>query len=87
MDTSDFEFRTKVKDREINFYNYGKEYDDYEDLIAVVYWHIKFEWMGDDGIDYYVNVDKVALEYTAVIYQEDEDIKEEKNLTIDDLIK
>jgi len=84
MDTSDFEFRTKLSDKEINFYNYGEKYDDIEDLIAVVYWHIEFEWMGDNGIDYYVHVDKVALEYTAVIYEDDKDIKEEKTLTIDD---
>jgi len=84
MDTENFQFRTKLSDREIYFTNYDKEYDDHDDLNATVLWHIKFEWMGDDGIDYYVNVDKIELEYTAIIFKDDEDIQERKTLTIED---
>jgi len=84
MDTEDFQFRTKLSDREIYFTNYGKEYDDHDNLSATVLWHIKFEWMGDDGIDYYINVDKIELEYTAITFKDDEDIEEQKSLTIED---
>ncbi len=80
MNTSDFQFKTKLSNNEIYFNDHG-EYDDVDDVAAIVYWHIKFEWMGDDGIDYYINVDKVAVEYTGIIY---EDEKEEKTLIIDD---
>lgn len=84
MSTEDFKFETRLNNREIYFTNRDEKYDDYDDLICVVYWHIDFDWMGDDGIDYYIRVDKVALEFTAVIFGDDEDIREEKTLLIDD---
>jgi len=87
MDTSDFEFRTKLSDSEIYFTNYGKEYDDHDKLSAIIFWHIEFEWMGDEGIDYYVKVDRIELEYTALTFNEDEDVEEEKTLIIKDTDK
>lgn len=84
MDTKDFQFRTKLSDREIYFTNYDKQYDDHDNLSATILWHIKFDWIGDDGIDYYINVDKIELEYTAITFQDDEDIEERKTLTIED---
>jgi len=85
MNTSDFEFKTNLSHNEIYYTNHDDKYkyDDYEDLSAIVYWKLRFEWMGDEGIEYYIDVHKVELEYVVVIYN-DEDIKEEKTLLIDD---
>lgn len=84
MNTEDFQFKSKLSGREIYFTDYDKQYDDHDDLSATILWHIKFDWIGDDGIDYYVNVDKIELEYTAIIFKDDEDIQERKTLTIED---
>lgn len=82
MDTSDFDFITKLSHSEINFFDY--HYDDYENVTANVYWVLRFEWMGDSGLDYYIDVNKVEIEYTAVTFDEDEDIREEKTMVFDD---
>jgi len=84
MDESDFEFKTRLKQPEIDITGYNGDYDDYDDYSAIVYWHIEFDWMGDDGVNYNIYVDKVVLEYTAVIYGDDDDDREEKELIIDD---
>ncbi len=87
MDTSDFEFKTNLSNSEISYTNNDDKYDDYEDFKAIIYWKLIFDWMGDEGVDYSVKVDKVALEFTAITFNDNEDIKEEKTLIIDDYDK
>lgn len=87
MNESDFMFSTKLSSREISFYDNkdNKDYDDIDDINAIVHWSLRFDWLGDEGVDYYVDVNKIDIEYNEVKWVEDgEDILTEKTLTYDD---
>jgi hypothetical protein len=80
----DFKFKTKLGPSEINFTNYGEEYDDVNVISAIVQWHLNFDFMGNEGVDFDMVVDKVEIEYVAIVYEGDTDVDHEKTLIIDD---
>lgn len=80
----DFNFITELSHREVSFIN-NDQYDDYDVQIARVHWKVRFDWMGNSGVDYYFEVDKVELEYIGISYDENDiEEEEEKLLVIED---
>lgn len=77
----DLQFKTDIEEKYIDFYTRESQYDDYENISASIYWQLRFEWLGDAGVDYYIDVREVEIKYTAIKWDENnKDTKEPKTL-------